>query len=318
MSLQRLMTGRTKPFEKYAIDQFQRLDQRTHQRYDGVDHLDSPFCQQIANEHLNDGRNRYMDIIPFDYNRVKLGDLGQSNDYINASWIGLTMPMGRRYIACQGPLRHTCGDFWRMVLEQDVHVIVNLTPEMEKGRVKCAAYWPKTDEPGDLHRPRWRYHVKHLQAPQMRPEADCLHRRLEIVCYEQQGDTWLERKRSTVDHLHFLGWPDYGTPTNSQQVAQLIRLANQCQDSRPSPMVVHCSAGCGRTGTFVVIDSVTRWLSPNPSPVPSSSTNDNDSLSHWLDPVYLLTDVYRQQRVSMVQSPPQYLFCYQAIWDMLQ
>ncbi|KAI8060565.1 protein-tyrosine phosphatase-like protein [Gongronella butleri] len=328
--------------------------------------LSSPFGHGAAGAAKNDARNRYMDIVPFDHNRVMLDQVGQENDYINASWVGdddaqtelLTMdalytgikapstPAGRRYIACQGPLPHTCADFWRMVLEHDVHVIACLTPEIEKQRIKCAAYWPKDDEnetifefsvpprrslsmhlesqqekqDNDPSLPPFRIHVRNTAPPQRRQDADCLHRTILVQCKRLENDQWVNVQTRTVHHLHFLGWPDYSTPANTHHILALIRLANQLQPEHAPPMVVHCSAGCGRTGSFAVIDSIVRWLEPyarsdihnhNDTPVPAPPPPMR------VDPVQAMTELFRQQRVSMVQAVAQYRFCYRAIWDAL-
>ncbi|KAI8077740.1 protein-tyrosine phosphatase-like protein [Halteromyces radiatus] len=313
-TLKRLMTSGS--LESYATQQFQILSERQQVRLQQSQQRSQPFSQCIAQHAMNDERNRYIDIIPFDSNRVVLSTLGPAgDDYINASWIEW---QSRRYIATQGPLPSTCGDFWRMVLEQQVNVIVCLTPEMENRRVKCAAYWPVGNDtkryrlksrkhinhflfPSSHGDDDWTIEVKNSQQEEHHSEAACIVRQVQVSCYKQQQLL----QTSTVYQLQFLGWADHSVPQQTSHLNALVRLANQLQQT--SPMVVHCSAGCGRTGTFCVVDTVTGWLKH------SESKEDE-----WVDPVFEVTDAFRQQRTTMVQTASQYLFCYHAIWDYLQ
>ncbi|ORZ12404.1 protein-tyrosine phosphatase-like protein [Absidia repens] len=334
---------------------------------------DNPFSQSIAHSH--DQHNRYCDIIPYNATRVTLtqsdlGPTGTTAGYINASWV--SFDQRKRYIAAQGPLPSTCGDFWRMVLEHGVKMIVCLTPEVENGRNKCAAYWPRSmdqearftltseqdddedddddqDDPrggggarrrrsfghhllynknGSHHtstgRPTWTMQVKYTQPEYMDQDAACIIRPLEVSCYRHDhGGSSQKMASATVHQLHFLGWADHGVPQQTHSLNALVQLTNRLQpqpsDSElPPPMVVHCSAGCGRTGTFCVVDTGLTWLGEMKQGNNKSNNNNGNQRMATMDPIYQMTDTFRQQRTTMVQTPAQYLFCYRAIWDQLQ
>ncbi|KAJ1733644.1 glutamate N-acetyltransferase [Coemansia biformis] len=175
------------------------------------------------------------------------------SDYVNASYISYFD--GPLYIATQGPLPETVGDFWRMVWEERVHVVVMLTKEYENGRPKCHRYWPAQIGDaaiyGDL-RVEWQAEAQHPD------DASVVARRFRLTRPSVSNAT------AYITHLQYLGWPDHGAPENSLGVLRLVHLARQAQAAGEAgggvaarvPMVVHCSAGCGRTGAFCVIDTV--------------------------------------------------------------
>ncbi|SAM08316.1 hypothetical protein [Absidia glauca] len=361
--------------EQHVRKQYEWIAERQEARLEQSQQPRKPYSQRIAQHRVNDQRNRYMDIIPFDSNRVILGrsDLGPSghpgDDYINASWIEFntddTTTTRKRYIATQGPLSSTCGDFWRMVLEQHVKVIVCLTPEVEKGRVKCAAYWPEgnddvkqfeqrqqqqhqqqprqqsvqhhsfinhflsskrsssdkattfTDSINDSSPGRWLIKVQNIQPEQLDREAACILRQIQVSCYYQPPDSkeMKEMATSVVHQLHYLGWADHGIPQETETLLALVRLANQLQPTTDTPpMVVHCSAGCGRTGTFCVVDTGIEWLGK----LKQQDQGTDQMAPQLIDPIFQMTDAFRKQRTTMVQTPAQYMFCYLAIWDRLK
>ncbi|KAI8330734.1 protein-tyrosine phosphatase-like protein [Chlamydoabsidia padenii] len=356
-ALEHLMkTSSRKQLESHVLKHYELLADRQEARLEQRHQRQKPFSQWIAQHPVNDQHNRYIDIIPFDKNRVVLGRLdmgpygGAGDDYINASWIKFDQGETRkRYIATQGPLSSTCGAFWRMVLEHQVKVIVCLTPHVEKGKEKCAAYWPEgidttkqfemiqqqqqQQQPGnhflsfdnklknhvqgndDTTAERWIIQVKNTQPEQMIKDAACILRQIQVICYYQPpGSTEkVERARSLVYQLHYLGWADHGVPEETTTLLELVKLANQLQPtSSDEPMVVHCSAGCGRTGTFCVVDTGIDWLDRS-----RRMKNNQQQPDDTPDPIYLLTDTYRKQRTTMVQTPTQYMYCYLAIWDGL-
>ncbi|KAI7899993.1 protein-tyrosine phosphatase-like protein [Cokeromyces recurvatus] len=267
----------------------------------------------------NETLNRYYNILPFDKNRVvlsdpRLGPAGNSscNDaddededeedgYINASWILAPYEIPRIYIATQGPTMATLIDFWRMVVEQRVPVIVCLTPISEDGFEKCARYWPLGDEIMHIrHNDNKEINVKisNIKKEKKDSEADSIVRTILIQFY--RNEELIEQAR--VTQLQFLGWPDHGVPKETSKVINLIRLTRQLQEV-DKPVLVHCSAGCGRTGTFCVIDSAEILLKMH------------DNLA--IDPIFLLIDEFRKQRTTMVQSLSQYSFCYKALLDFI-
>ncbi|CAO3588880.1 unnamed protein product [Absidia cylindrospora] len=341
--------------QQHIMHHYKALTDRQAQRLEDSQDASHqhPFSQSIAHSH--DQHNRYCDIIPYNATRVRLtqpnlGPTSTSAGYINASWV--SFDKRKRYIAAQGPLPSTCGDFWRMVLEHGVKVIVCLTPEVENGRAKCAAYWPRSmdqearfelesEQDDDDHdddqrgrrrrsfshhllynnksndhnasssvRPTWTMQVKYTQPEYMDQDAACIIRPLEVSCYRHENGSSQRMASTTVHQLHFLGWADHGVPQQTHSLNALIQLANRLQPLGDPPMVVHCSAGCGRTGTFCVVDTGLTWL--------GEMKQGNQRMATTVDPIYQITDTFRQQRTTMVQTPAQYLFCYRAIWNQLE
>ncbi|XP_051955635.1 tyrosine-protein phosphatase non-receptor type 13-like isoform X5 [Xyrauchen texanus] len=233
----------------------------------------------------NKKKNRYKNIVPFDTTRVMLGKDG---GYINANFI--KMPVKDEdfmYIACQGPLPTTLGDFWQMVWEQKSNVIAMMTQEVEGGKVKCQRYWPDT--------PR---------SPEMVDD------RLQITLVKDQHlDNFVIRLIEVKDiqtteiqqitHLNYTGWPDHGTPTQPEQLLTFISYMRHIHQS--GPIITHCSAGIGRSGTLICIDVVLGLISK--------------------DADFDISDVVRTmrlQRQGMVQTEEQYIFCYQVILYVLR
>uniref|UniRef100_A0AAY4BMX1 protein-tyrosine-phosphatase n=1 Tax=Denticeps clupeoides TaxID=299321 RepID=A0AAY4BMX1_9TELE len=239
----------------------------------------------------NRGKNRYNNILPYDATRVKLSYLEDDpcSDYINASYIPGNN-FRREYIATQGPLPGTKEDFWRMVWEQNVHNIVMVTQCMEKGRVKCDQYWPLNREPlyyGDL--------VVQMLSESVLPEWTI---REFKICYDGQMNF-----PRMVRHFHYTIWPDHGVPETTQSLIQFVRTVRDYVDRAPNsgPTVVHCSAGVGRTGTFIVLDRVLQQLD-------SRGTVD----------IYGCVFDLRQQRSHMVQTECQYAYLHQCVRDVLR
>uniref|UniRef100_A0A673HUJ7 Tyrosine-protein phosphatase non-receptor type 20 n=1 Tax=Sinocyclocheilus rhinocerous TaxID=307959 RepID=A0A673HUJ7_9TELE len=233
----------------------------------------------------NKKKNRYKNIVPFDTTRVMLGKDG---GYINANFI--KMPVKDEnflYIACQGPLPTTLGDFWQMVWEQKSNVIAMMTQEVEGGKVKCQRYWPDT--------PR---------SPAMVDD------RLQITLVKDQHlDNFVIRlievkdiqtnEIQRVTHLNYTGWPDHGTPTQPEQLLTFISYMRHIHQS--GPIITHCSAGIGRSGTLICIDVVLGLISK--------------------DADFDISDVVRTmrlQRQGMVQTEEQYIFCYRVILYVLR
>uniref|UniRef100_A0A4W6C4I0 Protein tyrosine phosphatase non-receptor type 13 n=1 Tax=Lates calcarifer TaxID=8187 RepID=A0A4W6C4I0_LATCA len=188
----------------------------------------------------NKKKNRYKNIVPFDTTRVMLGKDG---GYINANFINMPVKDENfMYIACQGPLPTTLGDFWQMVWEQKSNVIAMMTQEVEGGKVKCQRYWPDT--------PR---------------TAEMVDDRLQITLIKDQYlDNFVIRLIETneiqrVTHLNYTGWPDHGTPTQPEQLLTFISYMRHVH--RSGPIITHCSAGIGRSGTLICIDVVLGLIS---------------------------------------------------------
>ncbi|KAI1506123.1 hypothetical protein F5X99DRAFT_124638 [Biscogniauxia marginata] len=270
-------------------------------------------------------KNRYKDILPFEHARVRLANRPEGTcDYINASHIQASRSH-KRYIAAQGPLPATFEDFWSVIWDQDIRVIVMLTAEEEGGQLKCHPYWrgreygpiklkPLSENKVSLDIDKYRSNS--VATSSYTGSSESVRRRANTTTTlgssgpasqpaQSQSETpyVIIRKFALthtshpfapmreVTHLHYSSWPDFGTPAQPSHLLALIRLANAMQrtapplnsstvttsaaaeyaaamgsfdepesDSNARPMLVHCSAGCGRTGTFCTVDSVIDML----------------------------------------------------------
>ncbi|XP_074726670.1 receptor-type tyrosine-protein phosphatase beta isoform X2 [Strix uralensis] len=239
----------------------------------------------------NRGKNRYNNILPYDTSRVKLSNVDDDpcSDYINASYIPGSN-FRREYIATQGPLPGTKDEFWKMAWEQNVHNIVMVTQCLEKGRVKCDHYWPLDQDSlyyGDL--------IVEMLSESVLPEWTI--REFKICSEEQLDSTRLIR------HFHYTVWPDHGVPETTQSLIQFVRTVRDYINRTPDtgPTIVHCSAGVGRTGTFIALDRILQQLD-------SKDTVDIYSAVHDL----------RLHRVHMVQTECQYVYLHQCVRDVLR
>ncbi|XP_012035707.2 tyrosine-protein phosphatase non-receptor type 13 isoform X14 [Ovis aries] len=232
----------------------------------------------------NRRKNRYKNILPYDATRVPLGDEG---GYINASFIKI--PVGREefvYIACQGPLPTTVGDFWQMIWEQNSTVIAMMTQEVEGEKIKCQRYWPNVLGKSTMVSNRLRLalvRVQQLKGFVVRAMT------LEDI---QTGEV------RHISHLNFTAWPDHDTPSQPDDLLTFISYMRHVH--RSGPIITHCSAGIGRSGTLICIDVVLGLISQ--------------------DLEFDISDLVRcmrLQRHGMVQTEDQYIFCYQVILYVL-
>ncbi|XP_052242472.1 tyrosine-protein phosphatase 10D-like [Dreissena polymorpha] len=229
-------------------------------------------------------KNRYTNIMPFDHSRVKLRALDdvEGSDFINANFVpGYTSP--RAFIATQGPMQMTFDEFWRMVWEQNVDTIVMLTKLVEKGRIKCDQYWPNTNDPvfyGEV-------------VVSIKSESNLSDYTLKI--FEIKTSKGASRM---VKHFWYLKWPDMGCPEDPKMLLDFVKTVRQHTNrpDRTSPTVVHCSAGVGRTGTFIAVDNLLQHI------------RDHDSV----DIFQLVLDM-REHRCNMVQTEDQFVFIYECL-----
>lgn len=287
---------------------FRELQTRQAKRLKDARDPTSTFSLSVALSPSLQDKNRYSDIIPYDHTRVILNST--ECDYINASHIVPPFGIPRSYIASQGPIEETISDFWIMILEQCSKVIVCLTPEVEGGRQKCARYWPSWEQERirefDVSDSK-KLIVECTQPEQYNNNAECHIRQIEIRLFEHDAPT----QSLSVTQLQFLGWQDHSALDSSKNFLQLIQLSNDLQakgNGNSGPVTVHCSAGCGRTGTFCVVDSALSLTNM----MREGSIKDDGQ-----DYIFELTDSFRRQRVTMVQAPSQYYFCYLALMDAL-
>ncbi|XP_046883842.1 receptor-type tyrosine-protein phosphatase mu isoform X3 [Hypomesus transpacificus] len=236
-----------------------------------------------AKKDENRMKNRYGNIIAYDHSRVRLQALEgeQSSDYINANYVdGYHRP--NHYIATQGPMQETVFDFWRMVWQENTAAIVMVTNLVEVGRVKCCKYWP---DDTDIYRD-----IKvTLIETQLLSEYV-----IRTFAVEKRGAHEIREIRQ----FHFTGWPDHGVPYHATGLLGFIRRVKAKTLTNAGPMVVHCSAGAGRTGCFIVIDIML----------------DMAEREGVVD-IYNCVRELRSRRVNMVQTEEQYVFIHDAILE---
>ncbi|XP_036877039.2 tyrosine-protein phosphatase non-receptor type 13 isoform X7 [Manis javanica] len=243
--------------------------------------LDQCLIGQIKE---NRRKNRYKNILPYDATRVPLGDDG---GYINASFINI--PVGKEeflYIACQGPLPTTVGDFWQMIWEQKSTVIAMMTQEVEGEKIKCQRYWPDTLGKTTIVSDRLRLALVSMQ------QAQGFVVRAMTLEDIQTGEV------RHISHLNFTAWPDHDTPSQPDDLLTFISYMRHIH--RSGPITTHCSAGIGRSGTLICIDVVLGLIGQ--------------------DLEFDISDLVRcmrLQRHGMVQTEDQYIFCYQVILYVL-
>ncbi|KAH8120741.1 hypothetical protein DFH11DRAFT_1561767, partial [Phellopilus nigrolimitatus] len=233
---------------------------------------DAPFPFSILAGIEKGAKNRYRNIWPFEHSRVRLQDQVK-DDYVNASFV---QPLGtrRQYIATQGPLPSTYSDFWSVVWEQNVSVVVMLTKEYEGGAIKCGRYWTdgqygpfrlkcistsgakEEDDPGGGF-----FNTAALvaKAKEDASEEDKFNHTIRRV-FELSHLGYPERKPRVINHLQYLGWPDMDVPVRPAGVLRLMfeidDLVDKANENGASPALLHCSAGVGRTGAFIMLDAV--------------------------------------------------------------
>lgn len=220
-----------------------------HARTDG--RCGSEWSRKAGLDPHNKDRNRYTNIIPWDHSRVKLPVKTGGNDYINASWVQLG---AHTYIASQGPLASTAAHFWQMVYAYggDPATIVMLTPVYEHVVEKCARYWP-SDKASDVVYPREQGDFEFGLAVRMEKKSENEHytySQFKLVPDDPAHPAHI------VHHLYYNTWLDYSKPNADADIRALIQLVNNSLKNPGAPLVVHCSAGIGRTGTFIAIDAL--------------------------------------------------------------
>nr|XP_006133511.1 receptor-type tyrosine-protein phosphatase eta [Pelodiscus sinensis] len=236
----------------------------------------------------NRGKNRYNNVLPYEISRVKLSiHTHTTDDFINANY----MPgynSKKEFIAAQGPLPNTIEDFWRMIWEKNIYVIVMLTKCVEQGRTKCEEYWPDKGYKyyGDI--------TVTLISEFVLPEWTIRDFTMEVNNATESH---------TVRQFHFTSWPDHGVPETTDLLINFRHLVKENMMRYPpeSPTLVHCSAGVGRTGTFIAIDRLIQQM----------------ELEHMID-VYGVVYDLRMHRPLMVQTEDQYIFLNQCVLDIIK
>ncbi|XP_072026197.1 tyrosine-protein phosphatase non-receptor type 12-like isoform X3 [Amphiura filiformis] len=247
------------------------------------------YATKAGENENNIRKNRYKDILPFDYTRIKLPEIEGivGSDYINASTVkGYS---GKNtYVAAQAPLPQTVMDFWRMIWDVNATIIVMSCNEYEMGKHKCERYWVDEGEIKDFN------DIKVSMISQRRVQPDFLIRTLKV----KRGS---EEER-VINQFHYTAWPDHGVPNSVLPIIDMVKLVREYQPHDDVPLLIHCSAGCGRTGTICVIDFVFNQLK-------QEAIGADFSL-------YELVQEMRRQRPAMVQTRDQYELVHRAVAAM--
>ncbi|XP_054789330.1 protein-tyrosine-phosphatase PTP1-like [Prosopis cineraria] len=250
----------------------------------------------VALNDVNASKNRYRDVLPFDKNRIVLESSADyrpaAEGYINASFVS-TSSSGSisQFIATQGPLPHTYEDFWEMVIQHRCPAVVMLTRLVDHYKmVKCGDYFQAEDGPRELG------NISIISKWMKTTETSLVLRHLEVKHREE------EELPLSVLHIQYPEWPDHGVPKDTYAVREIMKRLYHVPPNL-GPIVVHCSAGIGRTGTYCAIhNTVQRILAGDMSALDLGNT----------------IAVFRSQRIGMVQTQDQYFFCYKAIAEELE
>jgi len=253
------------------------------------------YSAEVSDRPENKPKNRYVNVPAYDHSRVILRPEGgkriihhRESDYVNANHIEGYCPQSTtKYIASQGPMEMVFPDFWRMIWQENVTVIIMLTNLEEGGKVKCDQYWPSQGACKYGH-----VTVRFIRVDQT---ADYLIRVFDV----EKGSGKDKIKRQLIQ-FHFVSWPDYGVPEFPTAILSLRRRVRHYYNG-DAPILVHCSAGIGRTGCFIVIDAMLERI---------------DNGEETVD-VFNYLQYLRTRRLNMVQTLDQYIFAHLSIREYL-
>ncbi|CAB3367061.1 Hypothetical predicted protein [Cloeon dipterum] len=262
-------------------------DFRFSEEFEELKHVGREQACTAADLPVNRPKNRFTNILPYDHSRFKLQPLDDDedgSDYINANYVpGYNSP--REFIVTQGPLHSTRDDFWRTCWESNSKAVIMLTRCVEKGREKCDHYWPYDTQPvyyGDI---------------QVTILNESLYQDWNIAEFRMcRGDS-----SRLIKHFHFSTWPDFGVPDPPQTLVRFVRAFRERVPPDQRPIVVHCSAGVGRSGTFIALDRILQQIK-------------KDTEVDIFGIVYAM----RKERVWMVQTEQQYICIHQCLLAVLE
>ncbi|XP_064642466.1 tyrosine-protein phosphatase non-receptor type 11-like [Lineus longissimus] len=263
-----------------------------------------PFLREEGKKPENKPKNRYKNILPFDHTRVVLND-GDPNvpgsDYINANFLESPDDVSnepKRYIATQGVNDATIKDLYRMMWQENCHVIIMATELVEKAKKKCASYWPTPSENQSSPVMEFDIYNGSLRI-ELKSETD-----KDIYILRELAVTRIQDEKSstrTIWQYHFKKWPDHGVPSDPMYIIRLLKDVNdkhkEVQDA--GPLVIHCSAGVGRTGCLIIVDMI-------------MTSTEQIGVDREID-IFQVLKSCRTQRSGFVQTEPQYRLIYQAV-----
>ncbi|XP_046394393.1 tyrosine-protein phosphatase 10D isoform X1 [Ischnura elegans] len=262
-------------------------DFRFSEEFEELKHVGREQACTAADLPVNRPKNRFTNILPYDHSRFKLQpvDDEDGSDYINANYVpGFNSP--REFVVTQGPLHSTRDDFWRACWESNSRAVVMLTRCIEKGREKCDRYWPYDTQPvfyGDIQLT--------LLNESLYPDWNISEFRM---C---RGD-----QSRMIRHFHFTTWPDFGVPDPPQTLVRFVRAFRERVPPDQRPIVVHCSAGVGRSGTFIALDRLLQQVKRGDQVVD----------------IFGMVHAMRRERVWMVQTEQQYICIHQCLLAVLE
>jgi len=280
----------------------------------------SDFCKEDFKDDIpleeHCGDDRYYSRFVYKHSKVILND----GRYINANFV-----LNRSYIACQAPLQHTLVPFWDMIFQENVHLIVMLTKVTEGSRTKALRYWPTSNHPSQIfgdkdNKDKWSMELKDKSVF----EDNILLRELTLTRKEDGA-------KRNIYQLQYIGWPDHGCPSEISEVLALLLGVQQHLDKESSsnPILVHCSAGIGRTGTFITIRHVLlnaiekfkkqeNYQELSELDVDGKIEAIKSFLSEYEFPIDSTVAELRKDRKMMVQRDEQLMFCYEVFQYLIE
>jgi len=256
-----------------------------------------------ANLPINNEKNRYTNVKPPDFSRVPLSQVPgiEGSNYINANFIMGHDNQPNVYISAQGPLESTLLDFWRMIWEHQLFVILMLTKEVENGKIKSARYWPE-----------WNGLSSSLSYGNFQVTITNRTELKDIVQRNFKIEHTQSKETRELVHIQYTGWLDHQAPPSVKSFMTMLHLVDSLNETAPKnstasspPICVHCSAGIGRSGTFCAIHIVYHFM------------KKHFQTSYTTPPINIVNTILqlRKQRPGMVQTKEQFVFVYQVIYE---
>ncbi|XP_030828388.1 tyrosine-protein phosphatase 99A isoform X1 [Strongylocentrotus purpuratus] len=285
-------------FESHVIACHANSDGGFAAEYEEIQHVPTSFPATFSSDVENKLKNRYTNIVSYDSSRVSLQPLPgiPNSDYINANYID-GFNRQKAYIATQGALKTTFDDFWRLVWEQKSVVIVMITKLEERGRRKCDRYWPAKGTPERYNELEVTLELKEKFASYTLRTFLLKHRHKKTP--ENYAHGKVPERR--VYHFHYTDWPDHGVPPYTLPVLSFIQRSSAANPTDAGPIIVHCSAGVGRTGTYIVIDTMLKQM----------QAEEKVNVFGFLKRI-------RTQRNYLVQTEEQYVFIHDVLLEWLR